>query len=60
MQQISFKNFRKFQDIDPIDFAPITILVGENNAGKSTVVKAILSILDFIDTQKTQLELELV
>lgn len=51
MQQISFKNFRKFQDIDPIDFAPITILVGENNAGKSTVVKAILSILDFIDTK---------
>ena len=51
MQQISFKNFRKFRDIPPINFSPITILVGENNAGKSTVVKAILSILDFIDTK---------
>lgn len=51
MKQISFKNFRKFKYFPPLDFSPITILVGENNAGKSTVVKAILSILDFIDTQ---------
>lgn len=51
MNNISFKNFRKFKEFPPLEFSPITILVGENNAGKSTVVKAILSILDFIDTK---------
>jgi len=44
MRQFGFKNFRKFADFPPIDLAPITILVGENNAGKSTVVKGILAL----------------
>ncbi len=51
MKQISFKNFRKFKDFPMMDFAPITIFVGENNAGKSTVVKAILSTLEFLNSQ---------
>lgn len=49
MRQVGFRNFRKFSNLETIDFAPITIFVGENNAGKSTVVKAILSMLDFIN-----------
>ena len=48
MRQVGFRNFRKFSNFETIDFAPITIFVGENNAGKSTVVKAILSMLDFV------------
>ena len=48
MKQIGFKNFRKFESFPVMDFSPITILVGENNAGKSTVVKAILSTLEFL------------
>ena len=51
MKQIGFKNFRKFESFPPIDLSPITIFVGENNAGKSTVVKAILAILDFLDSR---------
>lgn len=51
MKQIGFKNFRKFENFPIMDFSPITIFVGENNAGKSTVVKAILSVLDFISSQ---------
>lgn len=50
MQQIGFKNFRKFADFPAIDLAPITILVGENNAGKSTVVKGILALNDFLNS----------
>lgn len=50
MRQIGFKNFRKFQDFPTIDLAPITLFVGENNAGKSTVVKAILALLDFLNS----------
>ena len=49
MKQIGFKNFRKFADFPPLDLAPITILVGENNAGKSTVVKGILAFSDFLN-----------
>lgn len=47
MKQIGFKNFRKFADFPAMDLAPITIFVGENNAGKSTVVKGIIALSDF-------------
>src|SRR3712207_5801115 len=50
MRQIGFKNFRRFEDFPVIDINPITIFVGENNAGKSTVVKAMLSVLDFLNS----------
>ena len=46
MKQIGFTNFRKFQDFPTMDLGDITILVGGNNAGKSTVVKAMLLALD--------------
>lgn len=49
MKQIGFKNFRKFADFPAMDLAPITVLVGENNAGKSTVVKGILALTDFLN-----------
>ena len=54
MKQIGFNNFRKFQSFPPIDLSPITIFVGENNAGKSTVVKAILALLDFLNSRYFQ------
>ena len=46
MKQIGFTNFRKFQEFPTMDLGDITILVGGNNAGKSTVVKAMLLALD--------------
>ena len=58
MRQIGFENFRKFESFPIMDFSPITILVGENNAGKSTVVKAILSTLEFLSSQYFQMEKE--
>ena len=58
MRQIGFNNFRKFESFPVMDFSPITILVGENNAGKSTVVKAILSTLEFLSSQYFQMEKE--
>lgn len=50
MKSLGFKNFRKFENFEPMKFGPITIFVGGNNAGKSTVVKAILSIMDFMSS----------
>lgn len=50
MKTIGFQNFRKFKNFPELSFAPITILVGGNNAGKSTVVKGLLAFCDFLKT----------
>ena len=46
MKQIGFKNFRRFASNLTIDFGNINLLVGGNNSGKSTVVKALLLITE--------------
>ena len=46
MRQIGFKNFRRFANHLTIDFGNINLLVGGNNSGKSTVVKALLLITE--------------
>lgn len=48
MKAIGFKNFRKFQEFPLLGLAPITIFVGGNNSGKSTTVKAIISVLTYL------------
>lgn len=48
MKGIGFNNFRKFKELPFLEFGNITILVGGNNAGKSTVVKAIVTVLTFL------------
>ena len=49
MRYIGFRNFRKFENLEPLELAPISIFVGGNNSGKSTVVKGILSIMSFLE-----------
>lgn len=44
--KIGFSNFRKFAKFPEIDLGDITILVGGNNSGKSTLVKAFLLCVD--------------
>ncbi len=48
MAQIRLKNFRKYESLDSLKLNNINIFVGKNNAGKSTVVKAIMLALDNI------------
>lgn len=48
MNKIGFKNFRRFVDFKPIKYKEITFLVGRNNSGKSTLVKALLLIDDYL------------
>ena len=40
------ENFRVFKDYTWFDFAPITLFVGPNNSGKSSVIKALLLLKD--------------
>ncbi|SEJ41762.1 AAA domain-containing protein, putative AbiEii toxin, Type IV TA system [Dyadobacter koreensis] len=55
MNKIGFKNFRRFTEFQPIDLSGLTFLVGKNNSGKSTLVKALLLIIDYLkaDNLKT-------
>ena len=48
MQTIGFKNFRRFEDLKPLDLSGVTFFVGGNNAGKSTVVKSMMLMYDNI------------
>lgn len=48
MKAIGFNNFRKFEIFPKIPMGNITIFVGGNNSGKSTTVKAIISVLAFL------------
>lgn len=41
IQSIGFKNFRRFENFPDMELGKINIFVGRNNAGKSTVMKAI-------------------
>lgn len=51
MNTIGFNNFRRFKTFPEIDLGDITILVGGNNAGKSTLVKAMLLVRDFLKSR---------
>ena len=48
MKAIGFNNFRQFKEFPLLELADVTIFVGGNNAGKSTVVKAIVTVLTFL------------
>ncbi|MFZ0596795.1 MAG: AAA family ATPase, partial [Flavobacterium sp.] len=52
MKKISFKNFRRFHDFPTLELGKISIMVGRNNSGKSTMVKALLLILDYLQNQQ--------
>lgn len=48
MKKIGFKNFRRFEEFSPLQLKPITFFVGRNNSGKSTFVKVLLLLNEYI------------
>lgn len=48
---IGFRNFRRFENFPLLEFGEITYMVGRNNSGKSTMVKALLLVLDYLNNQ---------
>jgi predicted ATPase len=49
---IGLFNFRRFGDFQEIKMKGITYFVGKNNSGKSTVVKALILVLDYLQNQQ--------
>ena len=52
MKKIAFQNFRRFQDFPLLELGKISIMVGRNNSGKSTMVKALLLVIDYLQNQQ--------
>ena len=41
LKAIELENFKAFGERTRIEFAPITLIVGENSAGKSSILQAL-------------------
>jgi predicted ATPase len=52
MSKIGFQNFRRFKYFEPLEYEGITFLVGRNNSGKSTLVKALILIDNFFKSEE--------
>lgn len=48
MKSLGFRNFRKFENLEPLELGGVTFLVGENNSGKSTFTKGALLLGNFL------------
>ncbi len=46
LKGFGLENFRVFKDYTWFDFAPITLLIGPNSSGKSSLLKALLLLKD--------------
>lgn len=53
-RKIGFKNFRRFRSLDPVELSGVTFLVGKNNSGKSTIVKALLLIDNYFRSNEVE------
>jgi len=49
MQRIELDNFRVFGSPASFDLAPVTVLTGKNNSGKSSLIKAFLVLADYLE-----------
>ncbi len=47
MKKIAINNFRKIKENWELELAPITFLVGPNNSGKSSILKALMLLDDY-------------
>jgi len=51
MQRITLNNFRVFGPTASFDLAPVTVLTGKNNSGKSSLIKSFLVLGDYLDSK---------
>lgn len=51
MENIKISNFRKIKKTWDLDLAPITFFTGKNNSGKSSVLKGLMVLSDFCNSE---------
>ncbi len=56
LEELKLSNFRIFDNEVVIRFRPITVLIGKNNAGKSSIIKFLLMLNQSIDSSDAFLE----
>lgn len=56
IDRIRIQNYRSYEDSGPIDIGDKLVLVGENNAGKSNLLRAVDMFLDISPTSPHQLQ----
>lgn len=49
IKQMKLHNFKAFEDLD-IEFKPITLLLGPNNSGKSSIIAALRLLVQTIES----------
>lgn len=49
MEAIGFKNFRRFENLEPLQLSGVNFFVGGNNSGKSTVTKGMMLLMDNLE-----------
>ena len=52
-KQLKIANFRGFNKEVTMNFAPITVLIGHNNAGKSSTIKFLLMLQQSIGPRRS-------
>ncbi|WP_298392222.1 AAA family ATPase [Flavobacterium sp.] len=52
MKKIGFQNFRRFQNLPTLELGKVSIMDGRNNSGKSSLVKALLLQVDYLQNQQ--------
>jgi AAA15 family ATPase/GTPase len=57
LNNIQIKNFKCFADTGKIDFRPITLFVGPNSSGKSTIIQALLLLRQTIESPDINIQL---
>jgi AAA15 family ATPase/GTPase len=53
LTKLILENFRSFRDRQEIDFAPVTLLLGPNSAGKTTILIALFYLQQILDREQS-------
>ena len=59
IRQLSFGNFKSFKHQPAIDLAPISIFIGPNNSGKSTILQTLLLIKQTVECRYDELAVDI-
>ncbi|WP_081499584.1 AAA family ATPase [Polaromonas sp. CF318] len=55
--EIRWKNFRRFEDTGWVELKPLTILLGSNNAGKSSIISPLLLLSQTLESKDSEVPL---